>query len=124
MLITITNHHCDTRDIPVLGAGIVKLPAYGSVNVDFASDAQVRAFSDALSKKAPAAQMTVCIPIRQVVIPCADIGDADEPPNICDPVTDADVIVAVPDIAIAEVPEKPDTPKAKPQKSKKRGRKI
>ncbi len=127
MKITVTNHHCDSRDIPVLGAGrVIKLSAFGSIEIDFASDAQVRAFAEILAKKAPAAQMYEMVCIRN---PVKTIPDAMEPPDTVDidSISEEPIVVDPVDSVetITEVgPEKTVIPKAKSQKPKKRGRKI
>lgn len=128
MKITITNHHCDSRDIPVEAGRVVKLPAFGSIEIDFASDAQVRAFADILAKKAPAAQMheTVCIRNSVDTVEPPDAVDTDstsEEAIAVDPVDSVEFIDTEP---IPEVgPEKTDAPRViKSQKpTKKRGRK-
>ncbi len=129
MKITITNHHCDSRDIPVEAGRVIKLPAFGSIEIDFASDAQVRAFADILAKKAPAAQMqmheTVCIrnPDKPVEPPdTVDTDSTSEEAIAVDPVDPVEFIDPEP---ITEAgPEKTDAPRVKSQKPKKRGRKI
>lgn len=124
MKITVTNHHCDSRDIPVLGAGrVIKLPAFGSIEIDFASDAQVRAFADILAKKAPAAQMyeTICIrnPVMKLEPDTVDTDSTIEEPTVVDTV---DPVGTEP---VTEAgPKKTDAPKVKIPKAKKRGRKI
>jgi hypothetical protein len=123
MKITVTNHHCDSRDIPVLGAGrVIKLPAFGSIEIDFASDAQVRAFADILAKKAPAAQMYETVCIRNPVDTVPDAMDTD-PASEAEPIV-VEPVEPEPVIEAKASPEKTDAPRVKSQKPKKRGRKI
>jgi len=123
MKITVTNHHCDFRDIPVLGAGrVIKLPAFGSIEIDFASDAQVRAFADILAKKAPAAQMYETVCIRNPVDTVPDAMDTD-PASEAEPIV-VEPVEPEPVIEAKASPEKTDAPRVKSQKPKKRGRKI
>lgn len=60
MKVTITNHHCDSRDIPVPGGGrIIRLPAFADINVVFASTEQLQGFARQLAIKAPAAHISI-----------------------------------------------------------------
>jgi hypothetical protein len=60
MKVTITNHHCDSRDIPVPGGGrIIRLPAFADIDVVFSSTEQLRGFASQLAIKAPAAHISI-----------------------------------------------------------------
>lgn len=60
MKATITNHHCDSRDIPIPGTRkIIRIPAFASVDVIFSSTEQMQETEILLAIKAPAVRINV-----------------------------------------------------------------
>jgi len=114
MIAKIVNNHCDARDIRVPGAKVIKLPAYGSIEINLRID-DVGALEVELRKRAPAATIVI------EPLPVVETQATEAVPEGDDRASDS----AAEDIRLTPIPEspKPIGGVVVPEKRKRRSKK-